>query len=305
MDVLPRQALIDAKLYEVDLTDSLNFGINAALQATGTTNLTTGELTTSGQLTATTFVPVGSARQIMAALDTLRTKTKVRVLEAPSVLALDGQEAQIVVGAEIPYPGTSFTGAVGGSTTSVQYRDTGVSLIVVPRISASGSVTLDLVQEVSAPGASISVGGETAPSFSKTSVSTTLSVKDGETVAIAGLIRDGDNFSRSGVPFLSQIPLLGNLFGQTTKNSHRSELIILITPHVLRTPEKLQEMTQELRDSLRNARKYEGEKEKELREDKEDAQKDRMKQARKDLKKSNASKTEIPATQPESPPEPK
>jgi general secretion pathway protein D len=298
MDVLPRQALIDAKIYEVDLTDNLNFGIAASLQPKGTDTLTTGELNASGQLSATTFIPVGNARQIMAALEALRLKTKVKVLESPSVLALDGQQAQIIVGAEIPYPGTSFTGAVGGSTTSVQYRDTGVSLIVVPRISASGSVTLDLVQEVSAPGASIPVGTDNAPSFSKTSVSTTLSVKDGETVAIAGLIRDGTNFSRSGVPFLSQIPLLGNLFGQTTRGSHRSELIILITPHVLRTPEALNDMTQELRDSLRNVRKYVDEKEQEKKEDMEDAQRDRLKKEQKNRKKANPPKTETQATKP-------
>jgi general secretion pathway protein D len=302
MDVLPRQALIDAKIYEVDLTDSLSFGISASLQPKGTDTLTTGELNGSGQLSATTFIPVGNARQIMAALETLRLKTKVRVLESPSVLALDGQQAQIMVGAELPYPSTSFIGAVGGSTTSVQYRDTGISLLVIPRISASGHVTLDLVQEVSAPGASVPIGDGSAPSFTKTSVSTTLSVKDGETVAIAGLIRDGNDFSRSGIPFLSQIPLLGNLFGQTSKNSHRNELIVLITPHVIRTPEKLHEMTQELRDSLRNVRKYADEKEKETKEDKEDAREDRLKQEQKDVKKSKAPKTEgdvvIPTSDP-------
>jgi general secretion pathway protein D len=305
MDVLPRQALIDAKIFEVDLTDSLTFGINASLKAKGTDTLTTGELTSSGLLTASTFIPVGNARQIMAALEALRLKTKVRVLESPSVLALDGQQAQIMVGAEIPYPSSSFTGAVGGSTTSVQYRDTGISLLVVPRISASGTVTLDLAQEISAPGASVPIGDGNAPSFSKTSVSTTLAVKDGETVAIAGLIRDTNDLSRSGIPFLSQIPLLGSLFGQTTKSSRRSELIILITPHVVRTPEKLHEMTQDLKDSLRNVHKYADEKEKERREDMDNSREDRQKQERKDLKKTNPPKTEAQATKPASAPEAK
>jgi general secretion pathway protein D len=304
MDVLPRQALIDAKIYEVDLTDNLSFGISASLQPKGTDTLTTGELNGSGQLSATTFIPVGNARQIMAALEALRLKTKVRVLESPSVLALDGQQAQIIVGAEIPYPSTSFTGAVGGSTTSVQYRDTGISLLVIPRISASGSVTLDLTQEVSAPGASVPIGEGNAPSFTKTSVSTTLSVKDGETVAIAGLIRDGSDFSRSGVPFLSQIPLLGNLFGQTSRNSHRNELIVLITPHVIRTPQGLEEMTQELRDSLRNVRKYADEKEDELRKDTEKARKERSEHKQEELKKTRAPKAEAQGTKPEPAPKP-
>ena len=218
----------------------------------------------------------------------------MKVLEAPSVLALDGQMATIMVGSQIPYPGTSFTPSVGGSTTSVEYRDTGINLQVIPRISASGSVTLDLVQEISSPGVNVTIGSETAPTFTVTSVQTTLTVKDGETVAIAGLIRDGDNFSRTGIPFLSHIPLLGSLFGQTTKSTQRNELIIMITPHVIRTPEKLQEMTQELRDTLRNTRKYADEKEKEKMQDVKNAQEERDRQEQKATKKSQPAKSENP-----------
>ncbi|MGD0100740.1 MAG: secretin N-terminal domain-containing protein [Acidobacteriota bacterium] len=295
MDVLPRQALIDAKVFEVDLENDSSYGLNSVLQAKGTatSTLTTGSIS-SGTLAAQTYLPIGDAREFLATLNALSTKTKVRILEAPSVLALDGQMAQIMVGSQIPYPGTSFTPSVGGTTTSVEYRDTGISLQVIPRISASGSVTLDLVDEVSSPGADVTIGSQTAPTFTVTSVSTTLTVKDGETVAIAGLIRDGENFSRSGVPFLSQIPLLGSLFGQTTKNSHRNELIIMITPHVIRTPEYMQQMTQELRDTLHNARKWADQKEKEIRQDTENAQEDRNKQEQKAAKKSQPAKSENP-----------
>jgi len=295
MDVLPRQALIDAKVFEVDLENDQSYGLNSVLQAKGTatSTLTTGSIS-SGTLAAQTYMPIGDAREFLATLNALSTKTKVRILEAPSVLALDGQMAQIMVGSQIPYPGTSFTPSVGGTTTRVEYRDTGISLQVIPRISASGSVTLDLVDEVSSPGADVTIGSQTAPTFTVTSVSTTLTVKDGETVAIAGLIRDGDSLSRSGVPFLSQIPLLGSLFGQTTKNAHRNELIIMITPHVIRTPEHMQQMTQELRDTLHNARKWEDQKEKEIRQDTENAQEDRNKQEQKAAKKSQPAKSENP-----------
>jgi general secretion pathway protein D len=295
MDVLPRQALIDAKVFEVDLENDSSYGLNSVLQAKGTatSTLTTGSIS-SGILAAQTYLPIGDAREFLATLNALSTKTKVRILEAPSVLALDGQMAQIMVGSQIPYPSTSFTPSVGGTTTGVEYRDTGISLQVIPRISASGSVTLDLVDEVSSPGADVTIGSQTAPTFTVTSVSTTLTVKDGETVAIAGLIRDGENLSRSGVPFLSQIPLLGSLFGQTTKNSHRNELIIMITPHVIRTPEHMQQMTQELRDTLHNARKWADQKEKEIRQDTENAQEDRNKQEQKAAKKSQPAKSENP-----------
>ncbi len=288
MDVLPRQVIIDARIFAVDLTDALSFGVSGVLQGRTTdpaNHLTTAKLDAAGALAVGTFAFVGDSREILLKINALREKTKVKVLEAPSVLALDGTVAKIVVGSEIAYPGSSFTSSEGSTTQSVQYRDTGISLIVQPRISASGSVTLSIAQEVSSPGADTSAG----PSFRKSSVETVLSVKDGETVAIAGLIRDADTFGRGGIPFLSDIPILGYLFGTTTKTADRSELIILITPHVIRTPEKFQEMTQELRDSLRNVRKYADEKEKEHVKDMEDARDDRYKEEQKRMK-----KTEVP-----------
>lgn len=286
MDVLPRQAIIDARIFEVDLTDDLSFGVNAELQARTDGNMTTGGISpTSGKLSANTFAFVGNSRQIMLALEALRTKTRVKILEAPSVLALDGTQASIIVGSEVPYPAGSFT-TTAGSTTNVQYRDTGISLIVVPRISASGSVTLDITQEVSSIGAGIEFGdGQTAPTFSKTNVMTTLSVKDGETVAIAGLIRDKNNVSRGGIPFLSDIPIIGSLFGATVRKNYRTELIILITPHVIRTPERFQEMTQELRDSLRNVRRLADEKDEEMVRDIREAREERYDKEQKRIKK--------------------
>ncbi len=305
MDVLPRQAIIDARIFEVDLNNTLNYGVAANLAAAGASgnpaSLTTATLDTSGALSANTFAFVGNSREIFLALSALATRTKVRILEAPSVLALDGTMAHIVVGSEYPYPGTSFIGAAGGATSSVNYRDTGISLIVMPRISASGHVTLDVAQEVSSPGASVTVGnGATAQAFNKTSVQTTLSVKDGETVAIAGLIRTSDTVGRSGVPFLANIPLLGNLFGSTNRTANRTELLILITPHVIRTAQRFQEMTQELRDSLRNVRKLVDQKEREHMNDMENAREDRYRKEEKRLKSEEPS----PSSKPENPPVP-
>jgi general secretion pathway protein D len=282
MDVLPRQVIIDARIFEVDLTDTLAFGVSASLQgATTDPHLTTASIGTSGALSASTFAFVGDSREILMNLNALRQKTNVRILEAPSVLALDGTEARIVVGSEVPYPGTSFTPSAGGTTTSIEYRDTGISLLVQPRISASGSVTLNIAQEVSSAGAPTDEG----PTFQKSSVETTLSVKDGETVAIAGLIRDSKGLTRSGVPLLSDIPILGYLFGTTKRTANRTELIILITPHVIRTPEKFEEMTQDLKDSLRNVRKWADEKKREHVEDMEDARDDRYKEEQERLRK--------------------
>ena len=279
LDVLPRQVIIDARLFEVDLTDAFQFGVAATLQARAAgTNITTAKTApVTGALTVNTFALLGDAREVLLAIEALREKTKVKVLEAPSVLALDGTEARIVVGGEVPYPSGSFIPATGGSTSSIQYRDTGVSLIVIPRISASGTVTLMLAQEVSTLGAPTSDG----PTFNKTSVSTTLAVQDGETVAIAGLIRDSNTSGRSGIPWLSEIPLIGALFGTTKRTANRTELLILITPHVIRTPDRFQEMTQDLKDSLRNVRKLVDEKEEERLDDMEDARKDKYRREEK------------------------
>jgi general secretion pathway protein D len=291
MDVLPRQAIIDARIFEIDLTDDLSFGVWGALQGKSDgSHLTTagvGTTDTSGALssfaaTASTFAFVGSSREILLNLEALRTKTKVKILEAPSILALDGTEAKIVVGSEVAYPGGTYYQSVGGTSTSVQYRDTGISLLVLPRISASGSVTLDLAGEVSSPGTSTNYG----PSFGKTQVQTTLSVKDGETVAIAGLIRDNNSLGRAGVPLLSEIPIIGSLFGHTQKTNNRTELIIMITPHVVTTPESFQEKTEQLKQSLRNVRKFVDEKQEEHIKDMEDAREDRYKMEQKRMKSS-------------------
>ena len=285
LDVLPRQVIIDARIFEIDLTNELRFGIGGQLQKTSTDpkdvpRATTGSIGADGTLSAATFAFVGNSREILLQLEALRTKTKVRILEAPSVLALDGTLARIVVGGEVPYPAGGFFGSIG-STTSVQYRDTGISLIVMPRISGSGVVTLDIAQEVSAPGASVPVGDTSALSFNKSSVATTLAVKDGEMVAIAGLIRDSNTHTRSGVPFFSEIPIIGSLFGNTIRNTKRTELLMLISPHVIKTPERFSEMTQELKDSLRNVRTLVDEKQKERLEDVEDARKDRSRKEEK------------------------
>jgi general secretion pathway protein D len=281
MDVLPRQVIIDARIFEVTLTDNLSFGVTANLEAADPTkHLTTAKLDATGALSGSTFAIVGNSRDILMGISALQSKTRVRVLEAPSVLALDGTEAHIVVGGEVPYQGTSYIAAAGGSTTSVQYRDTGISLIVLPRISGSGTVTLMIAQEVSSVGSSGTLG----PTFNKTSVDTTLAVQDGQTVAIAGLIRDSNSVNRNGIPFLSSIPLLGSLFGQSERDSNRTELIILITPHVIKTADRFDELSQDLKDSLRNARKLVDSQEKEKSEDIQKAREERQKKEEKQQK---------------------
>jgi general secretion pathway protein D len=297
LDILPRQVLIEARIYEVQLNDDFKFGVDAWFRPKGSTaepaRSKDGSLV-GGLLNANTFWFIGNSYEMLARLEAIRTKTNLKVLEAPSVLALDGTEASIVVGSEVPYPGGSYTPAVGGSTTDIGYRETGVSLIVLPRISASGFVTLEITQEVSAAGKPVTIGNQEAPSFLLSRVMNTFTVKDGETVAIAGIIRDSNSSSRSGIPFLSDIPVVGALFGHTGRLADRAELIVMITPRVVRTVEKFEEITQELRDSLRNVRKFADEKEQEYIQDMENARKDRYEQEKRNLNKTKPPKPEKP-----------
>lgn len=295
MDVMPRQAIIDARIFEIDLTDDLSFGVSATLQArTSGTHLTTGAIDgATGALSTSSFAFVGAAREILMNLNALRQKTKVRILEAPSVLALDGTPARIQVGGSVPIPAMNYVSAAGGVTSGVNYTDTGTQLYITPRISASGTVTLQIYHDVRATGAQTALG----PSFTTTNVETTLAVKDGESVAIAGLIRESDSNARNGVPIFSDIPILGALFGKSTRHAERTELLIMITPHVIRTPERFREMTDDLRDSLRNAGKYANEKQQQMQDDLEAGRKDRESQVKKS-EPPPVKKEEKPATPP-------
>jgi len=298
MDILPRQVQIDARVFEVDLTNDLQYGINPIFEPNGSTTSPSGAAITdanrstnfelnsggSGSLVAGTFLRAGNSREIIMKLSALRTKTKIKVLNSPSVLALDGSTATVNVGKEIPYPAGGFV-TNGGSSTNISYRSTGVTLMVYPRVSASGFVTMTITQEVSQPGPVITVGdNQSATSFFVTTVSSTFVVKDGETVAIAGLISESKTNTRQGIPVLSEIPLIGSLFGQTIKNLTRSELVVLITPHVIRTADRLSEMTQELKDLLPNVRRAVDEFELQRIQEMENARNERYRQEQKEMK---------------------
>ena len=284
MDIMPRQVVIDAQVFEVDLTDDLSFGVGVALQEkTGSSGtifglnlMPNGDQTAfNGAFTGGNIALIGSRQELLTAIQALREKTNVKVLEAPSVLAMDGTEAHITVGGEVPYAGSIYYQDVN-TAQSVSYRDTGVTLYVRPRISASGSVTMELLQEVSGVGAVASTLG---PTFTKSQVQTTLTVKDGQTVAIAGLIRDSEGLTRSGFPLLSDIPIIGSLFGTTARSKKRTELVILITPRVIMDPESHEAFTRELKDSLKHIRKLVDKSEEERSENLQDAIKDREKKS--------------------------
>jgi general secretion pathway protein D len=189
-------------------------------------------------------------------LNALATDNKASILSSPRVLARNGETATIQVGSEVPiitqqqqtYTGTT-TGTVPGVLQSIQYRNTGVILRVKPVIHSGDQIDLDVTQEVSAA-QSTDTGVSASPTFSTRKIDTKLTLKNGATVLLGGLISDEDNSGNSGVPGLKDIPLLGQLFSRQTTSKNRRELIVLITPYVVNDNEDAEAVTQAFRNML-------------------------------------------------------
>jgi general secretion pathway protein D len=260
LDVLRRQVLIDAQIFQVELDDSLTFGVTAALQARGTlaNPLTTASLTATG-IAGQTFAFIGRNRELVAFLNASENRSKVRTLSAPSVLVSDNAVAQFQVGTEVPVPTSSSLSPVQAGGTNlfaqtISYQETGVILNVKPQINESGNVTMDIAQEISAAAAN-TTSAIVAPAISKSAVNSTVVIEDGQTIALGGFIRESTDLERNRVPLVGRLPGIGVLFGTTSNSKSRSELIVLITPHVLRTHQDADAATDELKARLKEIKK--------------------------------------------------
>jgi len=206
-------------------------------------------------------------RDLILVLSAAESRGEARVISAPSLLATDNLPATISVGTEIPIL-TSQVFGLGAQTAAnpvftntIQNRDTGVLLTITPRVNSSGLVTLQISQEVSAPLAAPASGIQ-SPSISKRSVSTQAVVQDGETIALGGIIQESRTLSRNRIPLLGDIPYLGALFGNTSLSTQRTELILLLTPTVIRDATEARNATAEFRAKLRDLRRILEEEEK-------------------------------------------
>jgi general secretion pathway protein D len=141
---------------------------------------------------------------------------------------------------------TSVVDADAPLVNTVEYRDTGVILEIIPHVNASGLVILDIIQEVSDVAETVSSGID-SPTIQQRQVASTVVVQTGQTIALGGLIRDRHTEGESGIPLLSEIPILGNLFKTTTNTDDRTELLILLTPRVIRNSDDARAVTEELR----------------------------------------------------------
>jgi general secretion pathway protein D len=270
IDVSPRQVLIEAKIYEVDLTGELTAGVEAFLQKNGATNsagLTQQQLTGSSApnstgtgLTLSAGTLVGQARQLLATLQANELRTKSKVLSSPTLIATDSIPASITVGDTVPTlssqgvnPGVT---AAGSSlfTNTISNVSTGTGLNILARVNPSGVVTMVIDQSVTAP-TPTTTSSINSPSFSQREVSTQVTVDDGDMIAIGGIINDTTNETVTGIPYLDRIPYLGFLFGTKSTSTVRTELIIFLTPHVIYDTHHISDATQELKDQMKGLRK--------------------------------------------------
>jgi general secretion pathway protein D len=257
LDVLPIQVLIEASIAEVTLTDDIRYGLQFSYQSgDGPIVLSeSGNGSISPQFPGFSYLYTGKA-DIRAVLNAIESLTNVRVISAPKLIVLNNREAQLQVGDQVPITVQSSVGIsdpLSPIVNSVQLRDTGVILRVTPRANKSGRVILDVAQEVSDVARTTSSGID-SPTIQQRKLSSTVVVQDGDTIALGGLIRDSRSNGGSGIPYLRKIPILGQAFGSTNKEARRTELIVLITPHVIRSAEESEEVMEELRKQFRGLR---------------------------------------------------
>jgi len=269
LDIIPRQVLLDVLVAEVTLADNDKFGLEYEILRKGgdvrifdrafgsrasiLTGLA-GAAAAGGPGPQVLSAVIGTGGDIRAFINVLMTDSRVKVLSSPSVLATDNRPARIQVGSEEPIPTGTVQSPVSGGTitssTTIQYRNTGRILTIIPQVNAKGLVNLQIKAEVSQRGGNVTVGTDSFPSFDTRDAETTAIVQDGETLVLGGIIADRKTRSRTGIPYLMDIPVIGRFFGTTTDDANRTELIMLITPHVIRDREEAKSVTDEFKEKL-------------------------------------------------------
>ena len=260
LDVIATQVLIEASIVEVTLNDGLQYGVEWAFE-NGIGNDYSGEGSLDlGAAGLGAIVPgfsytVKSAESVRAVVNALAEESLVNVISTPSVLVLDNHTAAIHVGDQQPIQSMVSVTDGGVSQTSINYKDTGVKLEVTPSVNDGGLVTLDVMQSVTDVGPQDSATGQR--SFTERNLSSRIAVRSGDSVVLGGLIRDNDSKSKSGVPLLMDIPVLGSLFSSTKNTLVRTELLVFITPKVVETDDALRALTLEMRDRMRGLTDFE------------------------------------------------
>ena len=229
IDVPPRQVIIEARLIEARLSDDMSMGIDWSLvfsQNKGSGNLDLSGFASPAGMGSEGFFITWGEGDFTTALEMMEGVEELSTLAAPRLLAIDGAEAEIIIGGQLGFRVVTYV--ENTVMESVEFLDTGAQLRLTPTIAADGHVLMSISPELS--DGKIEQG---LPSKTTTEVTTQVLVEDGQTLFIGGLIREREELARKGIPLLMDIPLLGRLFGKTTKGTQKTEIVVLITPHVV------------------------------------------------------------------------
>ena len=273
LDIAPLQVMLEAAVAEVTLTNDLQYGLQyyfahgganstqnqVQLGNAGQNTTAVSALSAFGASAYPTFPGFGYAfgggGNIQVILHALSDITKVNVVSSPKLLVLSNQTAQLLVGDQVPIATASSQSTIASNApviNSISYQSTGVILKVTPRVNEGGLVTMDVSQEVSSVGSSASVTAASAasPTISDRRINTTVAVQDGETVALGGLIQNHTTNEHYGIPYVQNLPVVGNFFRSTSNKGTRTELLVLITPHIIQSVQRMRDVTTDLRREM-------------------------------------------------------
>jgi len=254
-DKAKAEVVVDVELLQLDADKSQAIG--AYLQATGSS--TSGVLSASPTTTDTAHTPLpvnlNTVRNLKSGDWTfilpsvgyafLKSVSESQTLANPELRISEGEKATLHIGQRVPVPVSTFNSIGVGTTaagavspvTSYQYQDVGIKVALEPRVHHNREVTLKLTVEVSDIGPDKNVAGQTLPSFITRTIEDTIRLKDGETNVLAGLIQQTDQNADSKTPFLGDIPIIGRLFTQNTTSRRRTDVMLTMTPHIIRIPD--------------------------------------------------------------------
>ncbi len=264
IDILPLQVRIDAVIAEVTLNDALQYGTQFFFKSGGINGILSTATAAPANTRASSlnllfpgfFLGGTGAGGAPFAIQALQDVTTVHVLSSPEILVLDNQPARLQVGSVVPYLSQTSQSTITSNApvvSSISYQQTGVIMEVTPRVNSGGLVTLDVMQDVSSVATGITTPGINSPTFNERNLTSRVVVQDGQTIGLAGLITDTASLGNQGIPWLKDVPILGLLAGNQANTRQRTELLILITPHVIHDQRDARALTDDLRDQLINA----------------------------------------------------
>ncbi|MGX4803338.1 type II secretion system secretin GspD [Bradyrhizobium guangdongense] len=253
LDVVASQVLIEAVIAEVSLNDDLQFGLQWQFAKNGTPTAAFSNALTGGVAAAFPgFNYAVNTANIAATLSALNALTHVNIISTPSLMVLDNKTARLQIGDQVPITTQTATSTVTAQTAivnSITMQDTGVILSVTPRINESGRVQLDIEQEVSSV-VKTTTSNIDSPTIQQRRVKTTVVVNDGEVLALGGMIQDSASKSSNQLPILGDIPGIGAVFANRKDSVQKTELVILITPKVVRDGTESRLVTEEYRRKM-------------------------------------------------------